>query len=114
VAQVDGDRMVQVVSNLVSNARHHGDHGAPIQVHLAEQDGQVLLEVRNTAPAIPDELLSTLYSPLKHASVGNVRNRGGLGLGLHIAQEIVQQHGGQIVYRYEAPQVVFAVTLPRA
>lgn len=113
LAQVDGDRMMQVVSNLVSNARHHGDLGEPIQVHLTEQDGQVLLEVRNTAPAIPDELLSTLYSPLKHASVGNVRNRGGLGLGLHIAQEIVQQHGGQIVYRYEAPQVVFAVTLPR-
>lgn len=113
LAQVDGDRMVQVVSNLVSNARHHGDHGEPIQISLSEQDGQVLLEVRNMAPAIPDELLSTLYSPLKHASVGNVRNRGGLGLGLHIAQEIVQQHGGQIVYRYEAPQVVFAVTLPR-
>jgi light-regulated signal transduction histidine kinase (bacteriophytochrome) len=113
LAQVDGDRMMQVVSNLVSNARHHGDLGEPIQVHLTEQDGQVLLEVRNTAPAIPDQLLSTLYSPLKHASVGNVRNRGGLGLGLHIAQEIVQQHGGQIVYRYEAPQVVFAVTLPR-
>ncbi|NYE62942.1 light-regulated signal transduction histidine kinase (bacteriophytochrome) [Duganella sp. 1224] len=114
VARVDGDRLLQVVSNLVSNARHHGDHGEPIQVCLAERDGAVLLEVRNRAPAIPDELLSTLYSPLKHASVGNVRNRGGLGLGLHIAQEIVQQHGGQIAYRYEAPQVVFAVTLPRA
>ncbi|MYM80396.1 GAF domain-containing protein [Duganella sp. FT50W] len=114
VAEVDGDRLVQVVSNLVSNARHHGDHGELIELMLDERDGKVLLEVRNTAPAIPAELLPTLYSPLKHASVGNVRNRGGLGLGLHIAQEIVQQHGGEIVYRYAAPQVVFAVTLPRA
>jgi light-regulated signal transduction histidine kinase (bacteriophytochrome) len=113
-AQVDGDRLMQVVSNLVSNARHHGTHGEAIDVHLAEQDGQLTLEVRNVAPAIPDELLATLYSPLKHTSVGNVRNRGGLGLGLHIAQEIVLQHGGQIVYRYEDPQVVFAVTLPNA
>lgn len=114
LAEVDGDRLMQVVSNLVSNARHHGTHGEAIQVLLAERDDQVLLEVRNVAPPIPAELLPTLYSPLKHASVGNVRNRGGLGLGLHIAQEIVQQHGGQIVYRYEEPQVVFAVTLPRA
>jgi light-regulated signal transduction histidine kinase (bacteriophytochrome) len=112
-AQLDGDRMMQVVSNLVSNARHHGDHGEPIHVSLRQRGDEVVLEVRNTAPAIPDELLPTLYSPLKHASVGNVRNRGGLGLGLHIAQEIVQQHGGQIAYRYETPQVVFAVTLPR-
>ncbi|MBV7538512.1 GAF domain-containing protein [Duganella sp. sic0402] len=112
-AQIDSDRMMQVVSNLLSNARHHGTHGEPIQVLLAESGSTVLLEVRNVAPPIPAELLPTLYSPLKHASVGNVRNRGGLGLGLHIAQEIVQQHGGEIAYRYEAPQVIFAVTLPR-
>jgi len=114
LAQVDGDRMVQVVSNLVSNARHHGTHGEPIHVLLSDQGDKVLLEVRNVAPEIPAELVPMLYSPLKHASVGNVRNRGGLGLGLHIAQEIVQQHGGEIAYRYESPQVVFAVTLPRA
>lgn len=113
-ALLDSDRMMQLVSNLVSNARHHGTHGEAIEVRLSEHDdGALLLEVRNTAAPIADELLPTLYSPLKHASVGNVRNRGGLGLGLHIAQQIARDHGGDIAYRYEAPQVVFAVTLPR-
>jgi light-regulated signal transduction histidine kinase (bacteriophytochrome) len=110
---IDSDRMMQVVSNLISNARHHGNQDSAIEVTLAERGDNVQLEVRNEAPPIPDDMVVNLYSPLKHTSVGNVRNRGGLGLGLHIAQQIVQQHGGDIVYRYEAPQVVFTVSLPR-
>jgi len=108
----DSDRLMQVVSNLVGNARHHGTQGEPIEVTLSEQGGMMLLEVRNVAPPIDEALVATLYSPLKHTSAGNKRNRGGLGLGLYIAQQIVLQHGGDIAYRYEAPQVVFAVRLP--
>jgi signal transduction histidine kinase len=106
--------MVQVMSNLISNARHHGDPGEPVEIILIDRGDQVVLEVRNKGPAIPDELLPTLYSALKHTSVGNARNRGGLGLGLHIAREIVHLHSGKIEYRYDKPQVVFAVTLPRS
>ncbi|NGZ87461.1 ATP-binding protein [Duganella aceris] len=110
---MDSDRMMQVVSNLVSNARHHGAQGEAIEVTLAERGDTVVLEVRNVAPPIGAEMVANLYSPLKHTSVGNVHNRGGLGLGLYIAQQIVHQHGGEIAYRYEEPQVVFAVSLPR-
>ena len=53
-----------------------------------------------------------LFAAFMRQSGANARNKGGLGLGLHIAQAIVTGHGGTIAYRYESPHVVFAVQFP--
>ena len=110
----DADRMAQVFGNLVSNARHHGEPGEAVVVTLARQGDEVLFEVRNAAPPIAPELVPSLFSAFSRPQGPNPRNRGGLGLGLHIAEAVVQGHGGTIGYRYEAPQVVFSVRLPVA
>lgn len=111
-AQVDPDRIAQVFSNLISNARHHGDAGQPVEVHAhSTQDGPII-QVRNVAPAIAPEVAADLFTPFKASSVGKARNRSGLGLGLYIAHQIVQGHGGSILYAHHAPHVVFTVHLP--
>ncbi|RYY89415.1 MAG: HAMP domain-containing histidine kinase, partial [Comamonadaceae bacterium] len=110
--RADADRMAQLFTNLISNARHHGTPGEPVVVQLARQGDRVTIEVRNSAPAIADDLVPLLFSAFKRQTEGNLRNKGGLGLGLHIAQAIVLGHGGTIVYRHEAPQVVFSVQFP--
>jgi chemotaxis family two-component system sensor kinase Cph1 len=112
-AEIDPDRLSQVVTNLVGNARHHGAPGEPVSVFLRShgQDG-VELQVRNVGSPIPDELAANLFNPFKRQSLGNERNRSGLGLGLYIAHQIVQGHGGRIDYSFEEPQVVFSVILP--
>jgi len=111
-AEADPDRIAQVFANLISNARHHGDAGHPVEVHAHGTPAGPVIEVRNVAPAIAPEVAADLFTPFKSSSVGKVRNRSGLGLGLYIAHQIVQGHGGRIGYAHEAPHVVFTVHLP--
>lgn len=113
-ARADADRVAQVFANLLSNARHHGQAGAPLQVRAFESAQGTHVQVRNVAPPIAQDTVDHLFKPFKPSSTGNARNRSGLGLGLYIAQQIAQGHGGDLVYVYEAPQVVFTLILPPA
>jgi light-regulated signal transduction histidine kinase (bacteriophytochrome) len=110
----DAGRLGQVISNLLSNARHHGEPNQPITIRLAQQDGLAILDIANAGAPIPAETESTLFNPFKRSSLNNPRNRTGMGLGLYIAQQIVREHEGEIAYRHEDGKVVFAVRLPLA
>ena len=114
----DGGRLGQVISNLLSNARHHGEPNQPIVIRLAPDDGHAVLEIANAGAPIPAETESTLFNPFKRASLHNPRNRTGMGLGLYIAQQIVREHQGELAYRHEdgdsSGQVIFTVRLPLA
>ena len=113
-AQVDADRLAQVVSNLLSNARHHGSTGNGVRIALEQREGFVHIEVRNEGSPIPPELEAQLFNPFKRMALQNQANRTGMGLGLYIADNVMQGHGGKIEYRYEAPHVVFTARLPVA
>lgn len=108
--QADPGRVSQLISNLLSNARHHGD-GA-VRVVLKQEGEHATLEVSNLAPPIPAEDVGSLFDPFKRQSLGNPRNRTGMGLGLYIASQIAQSHQGSIAYGYVDGMVVFSVRLP--
>lgn len=110
----DSDRLAQVIGNLLGNARSHGHLGEPIVVTLAEHDGCAAFAVTNVAEPIDDATVRTLYTPFKQASLDNPRNRGGMGLGLYIADRIIAEHGGRIAYSYGDGRVAFTVTIPLA
>lgn len=111
-AEADPDRIAQLLGNLLSNARHHGEAGQPVRVALARDGDDVVLTVRNRAAPIPADMVPQLFTPYKRQSIANARNKGGLGLGLYIAREIARGHGGSLAYAYEAPEVVFTVRFP--
>ena len=91
----DEDRLVQVVSNLIGNAVHHGLPEVPVEVRL---DGAAADTVRlsvSNGGTIPAEVLPTIFDPFRRGSRTSSRAEG-LGLGLYIVQQIVQGHGGQV------------------
>jgi light-regulated signal transduction histidine kinase (bacteriophytochrome) len=112
LAAVDTDRLAQAISNLISNAYHHGKIGEPIRVQLAQDARGATLDVINVGDEIAEDTARTLYNPFKRLSANNVRNKGGMGLGLYIARQIMLEHGGAIDYTYQAPHVRFTLHLP--
>lgn len=86
-------RLQQVLSNLLGNAIGHGQPDRPIDVSARTQDGWLAVSVRNWGVPIPAESLSKIFQPYWRPAES--RERGGLGLGLHICSMIVKSHGGQ-------------------
>ena len=110
----DPDRLAQVASNLLSNARSHGRGTDSIDVVVSVESGEVVFSVSNVAAALAPATIRTLYAPFKAASLNNTQNRGGMGLGLYITERIVSAHNGTITYAHADARVFFTVRIPLA
>ncbi|MGB9108525.1 MAG: ATP-binding protein, partial [Telluria sp.] len=114
----DSGRLGQVLSNLLSNARHHGEPNQPIDIRVWVDGGQAAVSIANAGAAIPHEVEAGLFNPFKRSAIANPRNRTGMGLGLYIAQQIAREHRGDIGYRHEQTdadgRVLFTLRLPLA
>lgn len=103
----DRERIAQVLSNLVSNAIEHSPDGTPVAVVVRRRDGDAEVAVSNAGPPIPDALRPKLFEPFE-----GTRGRGGLGLGLYIAKEIVRAHGGSLDVASGPRGTTFTLRLP--
>ena len=109
--EADADRVQLVLSNLLTNAIRHTE--SPGHIHVrARADGQVRFEVADTGEGIPREYQQAVFEKFFRVPGAEV---GGAGLGLFIAREIVDAHGGRMGLESKPGQgSVFWFTLPLA
>jgi PAS domain S-box-containing protein len=93
VVQVDPDRILQVLSNLIGNAVKFTPAGGRVEVGVQRADDVVQFTVRDTGPGIPPDELPRVFDRFWQSKR---TNRSGAGLGLAIARGLIQAHGGTI------------------
>ena len=109
----DGDRVAQVLTNLVTNALHYSPPGTPVRVRTWSEAGEGGLEVHNEGPPIAADVRARLFQPLQRGVEGDGARRS-VGLGLYIVEQLVRAHGGLIDVRSEEGEgTTFRVRLPR-
>jgi phosphoserine phosphatase RsbU/P len=106
----DRIRIGQLASNLLGNALTHGAKDQPVRVGARTEGDEFRLWVANAGEPIPETAMQRLFEPFFR---GDVRDsRQGLGLGLHIASQIAQAHGGRIDVTSTPDETRFVFTMP--
>ncbi len=114
-AQVMGDahRLIQVITNLISNAVKFSTPGQAISVTLSRQaQDYARVSVRDHGPGVPAGMRARIFDRFVQADASDARARGGSGLGLSIARGIVTRHGGRIGVEEASPGARFYFELP--
>jgi signal transduction histidine kinase/CheY-like chemotaxis protein len=113
---IDGDRarVVQIVSNLLTNAVKYTPPGGRIELGARRQGDDVVVCCTDTGVGIPADLLPHVFEPFVQHDASLARTKGGLGLGLAIVHSLVELHGGAVavVSEGEGKGTTFTVTFP--
>jgi two-component system CheB/CheR fusion protein len=112
--RVDPDRIRQVLWNLLTNAVKFTPSGGRIDVSLSRRGREVEIRVADSGKGIEADFLTQVFEPFRQAESSTTRAHGGLGLGLAICRQLVEQHGGTIAAESSGPNggATFIVRLP--
>jgi two-component system OmpR family sensor kinase len=115
-ATVRGDtqRLHQVLTNLLANARTHTPPGTTVTARVLRDPSGVLLQVEDDGPGIPAELQCHVFERFARGDASRSRAAGSTGLGLAIVRSVVAAHGGRVALDSRPGRTVFTVTLPAA
>ncbi len=109
----DEHRLLQILSNLISNAIKFSPKGETVTLAAMIEDEALLISVTDHGPGIPQAFVSAIFNPFSQADASDTRQRGGTGLGLAITKRLVELHGGSIWFDSTPGQgAVFFIRLP--
>ena len=98
---VDSDRLMQILTNLITNAVKFSPSGSEVIVSVSRHDSFIRLAIKDRGPGIPEEFRSRIFDKFTQAQIPGIRRRDGAGLGLSIAKMLVEHMGGSIGFETE-------------
>lgn len=112
IVLIDGDKMARVFNNVMKNAIAYSYEGSTIRIFAESCDDEVVVRFENQGDPIPAPKLGVIFEKFYRLDAARATNRGGAGLGLAIAKEIVGAHGGTISCSSTPEKTVFTIVLP--
>lgn len=111
--EVDTDKIMQVIDNIMNNAIKYSPDGGKITVHLLETHNNVVLSISDEGLGIPKKDLEKVFERFYRVDKARARKQGGTGLGLAISKEVIKAHKGSIwVDSIEGKGSTFSFSLP--
>lgn len=108
----DADKLARAFDNLIRNAVNYSYAGTEISLYAQTEADMVKIMIKNSGKTIPPDKLSHIFEQFYRADAARSSATGGAGLGLAIAKEIVELHGGAITAASANECTIFIVTLP--
>ena len=111
--EIDRDKFIQVIDNIMNNAIKYSPDGGKITCRLMETHNSVVISITDEGLGIPRKDISHVFDRFYRVDKARARSMGGTGLGLAISKEVVQLHGGKIwVTSVENKGSTFFISLP--
>ena len=107
----DSEKLARVFNNILKNAITYSDSNSIIEISAQQKPGNVLVVFENSG-AIPDDKIKVVFDKFYRLSSSRSSETGGAGLGLAIAKDIVDMHGGEIRAESSSGKTIFTVELP--
>jgi signal transduction histidine kinase len=115
-ARADGERIKWVLNNLVENAVRYTPAGGSVRITGEASRDRVIIRVRDTGIGIPEGERQNIFERFYRAGNAIAKENEGNGLGLYIARQIANDHGGDLTFaaNQDGPGTTFTLSLPRA
>lgn len=109
----DSDRLLQVLSNLISNAVKHSFSGGEVRIFAHLENRGVHIGVQDNGSGVPEEFMGRIFGKFAQADSSDTRQKGGTGLGLSISKAIIESMNGRIDVHSTPGNTVFHFVLPQ-
>ena len=110
----EADKLARVFDNVLRNAVSYSAPGGEVEIQAEEREGWAEIAVRNQGLEIPEQELTNIFQKFYRLDQARSTRTGGAGLGLAIAREIVERHGGAIRAESDGKRTSFVIRLPLA